>query len=118
MTSTHRKKLVNSEMCQACAACCKQFSILIEDRDDVLRFSMLDTDKIEVRELIEDKLWKIVFNYSCSKLSFRDGKYFCTVYGSGCTSYSKEYPNNFLTPDTPLEVLEDEKKSCPALRAL
>ncbi len=81
-----------------------------------MRFSRLKTRRIEVRELKRGKLWKVIFHYPCTKLSYRRGRYACTVYGQKCTSYRKEYPGNFLRPETLPEVLEDELETCPALR--
>ncbi len=109
---------INSEICQACARCCMTFHILIQDPDDALRFSRLDTDRIEVRELIKDELWKVVFHYPCINLERVDKRYRCREYGGRRTSYAKDYPFNFLDADTPPEVLEDEMKTCPVLGKL
>jgi hypothetical protein len=108
--------VISSRICQACARCCKHFHIFVEERDDALRFSRLKTRKIEVRELVKGKLWKVLFHYPCAELKRSRGTYRCAVYDQECTSYRKNYPYNFLEPGTPREILEDEKKTCPALK--
>ena len=61
-------------MCRPCAECCKAWWIFSDLKDDALRASWLDTDKISVIK-IRERLWKIVFRIPCSKLVECDGGY-------------------------------------------
>jgi hypothetical protein len=105
---------VNSELCQACAECCKAWWIFSDLKDDAVRTSWLDTDKVSVVK-IRDGLWKIIFHIPCSKLTDKDGKYYCKVHGGLRPGYCRTYPNNFLEENDP-DVLAQEKRFCPALK--
>ena len=115
-TSTEENKekhYINSELCQSCAKCCLQSWIYTDCKDEAVRFAWLDTNKISVVK-VKDGLWKITFDFPCSMLEYKDGKYYCKRHNGTRPEFCKTYPMNFL--DEPLEILELENKTCPALR--
>ena len=107
------KSYINSELCQKCAKCCLQSWIYTDCKDEAIRFSWLDTNKISVVK-VKEGLWKIIFDFPCSKLEYKDGKYYCKQHKGTRPEFCKTYPMNFL--EEPREILELEKKTCPALR--
>src|SRR5205807_2231929 len=98
--------------CQGCAKCCKQMWLLIDNPDDALRFSWLDTDNITVEEVQLGKLWRVQFDFSCKQLEEKDGKYSCKQYGKLRPGYCETYPRNVLRSERDPAVLADERKFC------
>ena len=111
------KTYSNSKLCQTCAECCKVFWIYTDQKDDAVRASWLDTDKVSVIK-IKEGLWKIKFHIPCKQLYQKEGKYFCRQYNGFKPNYCRTYPLNFLMEDSGKEVLELEKDFCPALKEL
>ncbi len=108
-------KIATSEICQRCAKCCKEFLEFV-DYDTAFRFKLLNTDKIVVEEINtnNDIVYRVTYKFPCSKLKKkRDGKYYCLLYENkefARPQTCKVYPDN-----TPLSLIETEKKECPAL---
>ena len=109
------KEYKNSEVCQKCANCCKQWWMFTDSKDDAIRATWLDTDKISVRK-INKKWWKIIFNIPCKELEFKDGKYWCKKYNSpNKPSYCDTYPNNFKYEGK--EFIDEESKICEVVKS-
>jgi len=112
--SEREKTYKNSEVCQKCANCCKSWWIYTDLKDDAIRASWLDTDKISVVK-VKEGLWKIIVNIPCKQLEFRDGKYWCKVYNSpNRPAFCETYPINFKGEDK--EVIKEESKKCPIIK--
>lgn len=102
--------VVDSEVCQKCARCCKVWWMYTDCKDDAVRASWLDTDLISVIK-IKESLWKLLFNMPCKELEEKDGKYWCKKHLSPFRpGYCKTYPSNFKNAEA--EVLKDQKKMC------
>ncbi|MBD3355074.1 hypothetical protein GF361_03755 [Candidatus Woesearchaeota archaeon] len=126
MTSIGNKaKLVNSEICQKCARCCKVFMIHT-DSDYALRYLWMDSKKIKARDT--PFLWfndvhakEITFKFPCKQLEFRDGKYRCKVYDKERPNFCNTYPDHvfwnieYWNKDKIKVILEDERKICKGL---
>lgn len=104
---------LNSEKCQVCANCCKQWWFYTDMKDDALRASWLDTDKISVVKVKAD-LWKITFHIPCKMLIEKDGKFFCKQHKGERPDYCKVYPTNFNGELK--EIIEFESKVCPIIK--
>ena len=52
----------NSDICQKCANCCKQWWLYFHSKDDITRLSWLDTDKFII-EKVKENLWKVIFDF-------------------------------------------------------
>ena len=104
----------NSDICQKCANCCKQWWLYFHSKDDITRLSWLDTDKFII-EKVKENLWKVIFDFPCKQLIKKDGKYFCKKYNSSDRpKFCKSYPLNFN--DVESEVLAFESKLCPIIK--
>ena len=103
----------DSEVCQKCARCCKCWWFYTNLKDDCLRATWLDTDKVTVKK-IKEGLWKIVFHIPCKMLIEKDGKYYCKQYDKQRPEFCKNYPMNFK--DEPKEVIDEEFKVCPIIK--
>ena len=103
----------NSEVCQTCAKCCKNWVTYAHSKDDVLRIQWLDTDKIEVVKIRED-LWKIIFDIRCKQLIKKNGLYYCKAYHDIRPLFCEIYPNNFRGQDE--DIIEMESKICPIMK--
>jgi hypothetical protein len=77
--------------------------LLIDNPDDALRFSWLDTDKITVEEVQPGKLWRVQFDYPCKQ------------YGKLRPGYCETYPRNVLNSEQDPMVLANEREFCPLL---
>lgn len=111
------KKTINSETCQTCAKCCLSWALFTVVKDDVLRVSWLDTDKITITK-VKEGLWKILFNIPCKQLIKKGKKYYCKQHKGIRPIYCKTYPLSLLEKDVEPELLELEKSFCPALKEL
>jgi Fe-S-cluster containining protein len=112
---TNQSRIATKEICEKCAGCCKEFNYIV-DEDSAKRFIMLDTDKIEVKEIranSDNIYYSVKFKYPCRKLKVKDGKYYCSIYDGELPRphMCEEYPDN-----TPLALLDYEKEKCPALK--
>ncbi len=103
----------NSEKCQNCANCCKVWWLYTDLKDDAIRASWLDTDKVSVIK-VKDNLWKITFHIPCKMLIKKDGKFYCKQYNGEKPDYCRTYPLNFKGDDK--EVIETESKICPIIK--
>ena len=114
MISVDEEIYSNSEVCQKCANCCKAWWLYTDLKDDAIRASWLDTDKISVIK-VKEGLWKIIFNIPCKELAEKEGKYWCKKYNSpNKPSYCKSYPTNFKGEIK--EVIDAESKLCPIIK--
>lgn len=107
------QEYINSEKCQECANCCKQWWIYTELKDDALRASWLDTNLVTVTK-VKDNLWRITFHIPCKMLIEKDGKFFCKQHKGERPDYCKTYPMNFKGDIK--EVIEEESKICPIIK--
>lgn len=107
-------KLKNPEACRTCAACCKQFPFYDHNDDGLVdRIKLLKTDKIIVEEsdfATQDgkRLFRIVLDIPCSALKFKNGKYYCKLYGK------KSRPR--MCSEYPYEITDWERKHCKGLK--
>ena len=124
----NRSKLANSETCQGCARCCKEY-VLYDTPDSALRFGWMLDDAITTGGTpftSEDGLGmkQITFKKECSKLCMKGGKYSCSV-------WDKERPDVCAsTPDNLFEgvekgdrkriqaIIDFEKKDCPLFETM
>lgn len=127
MTSTGNKaKLVNSETCQRCAKCCKEFTMSC-DVNCALRLMWVEDKKIKAQDTpfrfgdgVEEK--KICFKMPCSQLEFKDRKYSCKFWNKERPDFCNTYPDsifyNVETWNTQKikQLLEFESENCPALK--
>ena len=113
---TNQSKIATKEICQKCARCCKEFNYIV-DEDSARRFIMLDTDRIEVKEIKannDNTYYSVKFKYPCRKLKVKDGNYYCSIYDYKALPrphMCEEYPDNI-----PLALFDYEKDYCPALK--
>ena len=104
----------NSEICQECAKCCKQWGLYFKLKDEITRLSWLDTDKIIIKK-VKKRLWKVIFDYPCKQLIEKNGKYYCKKYNSpDRPEFCREYPMNFK--NAPVEVVNIENELCPIIK--
>lgn len=131
----HQKSfLVDSEICQACANCCKTLRIWVPDSGDILeRLRMLDTDLITAkREQLRDGSSTVVFvdlNIPCKHLGEKNGKYFCKIWDSPekpalCRNYPTNqfvsFENRSFIQDSEMVkgIIEMNKDLCPIFETL
>ena len=103
----------NPDVCQACARCCKEWWIYTDLKDDAIRASWLDTDKVSVVK-IRDGLWKIVFHIPCKQLTWDGEKYFCKKHKGTRPDYCRTYPTNFRGASK--EEIDDQAKLCQIIK--
>jgi hypothetical protein len=89
--------------------------LLIDNADDALRLSWLDTDKITVQEVKPGKLWRVQFDIPCKQLEYNDGQYSCKQYGKLRPGYCETYPRNVLNSERDPAALAEEREFCPLL---
>ncbi len=128
MVSTGNKAmLVNSEYCQKCGKCCKEFVCGGFDLDMAIRFSWITDRKIKARDSIFRDDWgdikrEVVFKHSCSKLIENAGKYSCSVWDKERPDFCNTYPDHcFYSVDVwdtmKIEkMLEEVRVDCPGLK--
>lgn len=122
----NKAKLVNSEVCQRCAKCCKEFTMAC-DVNCALRLMWVEDDNIKAQDTpfrfgdgIEEK--KVCFKMPCSKLFFKDRKYYCSVWNKERPDFCNTYPDSiFYSVETwntqkIEELLKFESENCPALK--
>lgn len=104
----------NSEICQKCANCCKQWGLYFHSKDDITRISWLDTERFIIVK-VRDNLWKVIFDFPCKQLIEKDGKYYCKEYDSPIRPmFCKTYPLNFKNSEK--AVIDCESKMCPIIK--
>jgi Fe-S-cluster containining protein len=114
MTPSETDHYQNSEVCQKCANCCKAWWRYTNSKDQAMRASLLDTDKISVAK-INENLWKISINIPCKELIEKDGKYLCNIYNSPDRSeFCRTYPTNCEGLDK--EIIAEESKLCSLIK--
>lgn len=108
----NKSKLIDTKICVTCGKCCKTFSIcypkiLLKDDpvmfSEVKRFSMLDTDLIEIIE--EGDVFLVKFKFPCKFLESKKGIYSCKIYEEGRPKLCEEYPFEETT-DCPYKINE------------
>lgn len=124
----NKSKLVTSEICQKCGACCKVFDFG-SDIDIAIRFMWMDNKKIKAMDTpfrFEDGVQKkeITFKFPCNKLEFRDGKYWCKVWKEERPDFCNTYPDHLFytverwNRDKIRKLLENESKRCIGLKKI
>ncbi|VVB76370.1 Putative zinc- or iron-chelating domain protein [Candidatus Tiddalikarchaeum anstoanum] len=106
---------INSDVCQKCGKCCKQFWIYTKDKDYAVRLSYLKTDKITVKKF-KKNVYRILFDIPCSKLEYKKGKYYCRNHKRFRPNTCKTYPIQCFTWGS--DILKIEKNYCPVLKQL
>ena len=96
----NRSKLANSETCQGCARCCKEY-VLYDTPDSALRFGWMLDDAITTGGTpftSEDGLGmkQITFKKECSKLCMKGGKYSCSVWDKERPDFCASTPDNLF----------------------
>ncbi len=107
------------EICRKCGKCCMRHWLYTRDFDRALRFKLLHSNgMIEVKDIIPDDLWKIIFKYKCNELIYdEETKLFnCRIHEETRPKFCKDYPWNFLDKSVPLEVYKEEKEFCVLLK--
>lgn len=125
--------LVNSELCQSCANCCKVFRFLFQDSEDIVeRYRLLEGDCITVQNEQSkpgnDDIYSMNINIPCSKLDCNEGRYSCAIWGSPerpalCDTYPS---NQFIGADNKVledrnliqQIIDSNKELCPAFKDL
>jgi Fe-S-cluster containining protein len=127
MKTESRARLVNSEICQKCGKCCKEFTTC-ENLSYAQRFLWLDSNRIEAKDTPfqfdnGDNMKKVTFRFPCKQLEKRrDGKYYCKVWGEKRPDFCETYPDHvFYSCETwNLEkirkLIEFEANNCPAMK--
>lgn len=107
----------NSEVCQACANCCKVWAFYIDNQDSALRVALIDTPDNEIQIIqVTNDLWKVILDFPCRNLIEKDGEYYCKTYDSLRPDLCKQFPYNFI--DQPIEVLQVESRTCTLMNDL
>jgi hypothetical protein len=124
----NKSKLANSEICQKCAKCCKEY-VLYDTVDSALRFGwMLDKDIVtsDAPFMSEDgtEMKQITFRKECSKLCTKDGKYYCSVWNGERPDFCALSPDNLFAGlekedrKEIQEIIDFEKKDCPLFETM
>jgi len=105
----NESRLANSEICQKCAKCCRQFRWYVNKgfKDEALRLSWLNTELIEIKER-KDYI-QVIINKPCVMLEKKHGKYYCKKHGEIRPDACKIYPDNMLH-------IKEEWAFCPILK--
>ena len=123
----NKAKLVNSEICQKCGRCCKEFTMGTFDLDIALRFAWIDDKKVKAKDLPFRDTWggiqrQITFKFPCSKLKCESGKCYCTVYDKERPDFCNTYPDNIFyecdnwNTQKIERMLTEASIDCPALK--
>ncbi|MGA3021152.1 MAG: YkgJ family cysteine cluster protein [Candidatus Micrarchaeales archaeon] len=96
----NKSKLANSEICQRCAKCCKEYT-LYDTLDSALRFGWMLDDTITTGDTpftSEDglEMKQITFKKECAKLCTKDGKYYCSVWDKERPDFCANTPDNLF----------------------
>jgi hypothetical protein len=121
-------KLANSEVCQSCAKCCKEY-VLYDTLDSALRFGWLRDDKIEIGDtpFTYDERFdvkRITFKKECSKLCTKEGKYYCSVWDKERPDFCATTPDNLFEGvdkddrERIRAIIDFEKKDCPLFETM
>jgi hypothetical protein len=124
----NKSKLANSEICQKCAKCCKEY-ILYDTLDSALRFGWMLDKEITMSDApfrSEDgtEMKKITFKKECSKLHLKDGKYYCSVWNDERPDFCAICPDNLFEGigkgdrERIQEIIDFEKKDCPIFESI
>ncbi len=119
----NRSKLANSETCQSCAKCCKEY-VLYDTLDSALRFGWLLDDDIAIGNTPftvdgGNEVKQITFKKECSKLCTKDGKYYCSVWDKERPDFCATTPDNLFEGVEKKDrekiqaIIDFEKKDCP-----
>lgn len=122
----NKAKLVSSEICQKCGRCCKVFQSCF-DIDMAVRFIWSEGEKIKGEDTpfrFDDGFQKklVTFNFPCSKLEYKEGKYYCKAYNEERPDFCSTYPDHIFynierwNKDRIKRLLQFEKKICVGLR--
>ena len=122
----NKAKLVNSETCQKCGACCKVFDMSFE-LDETIRFIWMDNKKIKGIDTpfrFGDGIQRkdVTFKFPCKHLEFRDNKYWCKVWDKERPNFCNTYPDHLFynierwNRDRIKKTLEWEGERCIGLR--
>jgi len=87
--------------------------LYVTNKNDALRFSWLDTDKIKVTK-INKSIWKVTFHLPCKMLIQKGGKFYCKQHKGKRPEYCKTYPLNMK--EEAKEVIGAESKICPVIK--
>lgn len=109
----NESKIVNAEICQKCAKCCKAFSDIVTDEEVAKRYALLKMPELSIKEVTLEgqRAWRLLWNSECSALKKRsDGTYYCGIYDKKeRPTFCAVYPDNFL------DVPEADCGLCPEL---
>ncbi len=122
-------QLVNSEFCQNCAKCCREF-VWADSPSMALRLKWLLENKVKIERMpFVNKDGKpldlITILIPCKKLGQHStGKYYCKAYNEKRPDCCKTYPDHVFidafqrSKDKAFleEVRKEESKSCPFLK--
>ena len=90
----HLKDLQDSEVCRACAECCKRYSYLTGWSSEVDRLALLKTDLITT-EPVKKGLWKVTIEVPCRHLVQDGDAYRCDQYERR-PAMCRNYPFSFI----------------------
>ena len=127
----NKATLVNSEICQKCAKCCKEF-VMSCDTNCALRFVWIEKEKIPFIK-VEDTPFQLpyggglerraIFKLPCFQLEEgEDGSFRCKVWNEKRPDFCNTYPDHIFY-DTDLwdtvkikKLLQQEREFCPFLK--
>jgi len=127
----NKSKLANSEICQRCAKCCKEYT-LYDTLDSALRFRWM-LDNTIITEITEDTpftfgdgldMKRITFKKECAKLYMKDGKYYCSVWDKERPDFCAIGPDNLFrgvekwNREKIQKIIDFEKKDCPIFETI
>ena len=95
----HLKDLQDSDVCRACAECCKRYSYLTGWSLEVERLQLLKTDLITTTP-IKKGLWKVTFEIPCRHLVRNEDSYRCDQYQER-PAMCRNYPFSFIQSGDP-----------------
>ena len=118
-------KLVNSQTCQGCAKCCKEFH-MSSDIDLALRFLWMERDDIKVKDtpffLSQDQREATVcFKHGCSQLVEENGWFSCKAWNKERPGVCNTYPDHVFwhisswNKEYIKKALRFERERCPGL---
>lgn len=112
-------KISNSEFCQNCANCCKQFSFFVNN-DFALRFKWTFKEKIKTKKSFNPLLTHILIEIPCKHLKQKKGKYYCRIWSKKRPNLCEGYPDMVLreakTSKDLKKIIKIESKTCPLLK--
>jgi hypothetical protein len=128
MRDSPKSKLASSEVCQACARCCKTFTAS-DMPDFAKRFSWMDDKDIRVIDTPftfgnGEKMKAIIYNKPCRQLGRRAGKYYCKVYRGDKPEFCATYPDQVFAGVKRSDLkeirlrIDFEKQFCPIFETM